>query len=267
MQKSKAGGIRGRNEIKLAILLIAMTVCILIGALYLYFQGSNPPNPDSLCPQAGALGQVVVLIDQSTEFDFIQKEAFKTYIKKVAEKEVKEGERLTAFILEEDIKQASIPVFDKCNPGDGSTKNQWTENPEKYAKFYKDKYLTEWLNIEKRLIPQSDLKSSPIMEMLQLVSIDGFRKYNITGRKRLIIISDMLQNTPTFSQYRAQVNFEQFKKTDYFQKVRTKFEAVDVELMYLMHSPQLQTRGHAIFWEDYFREMGAKIISVNLIEG
>lgn len=267
MGKSRAEGIRSEKEIKYAAGIIILISLIVIGAIFLFMKGSNPPNPNSLCPKSGEFGHVVLLIDKSTQLNFIQQEALTTYIKKVAERKVKEGERLTAFILEADFKKASVPVFDKCNPGDGSTKNQWTENPEKYAKIYKDKYLTEWLNIEKLVIPQGNLEYSPIMEMLQIVSIEGFRKYEITGRKRLIIISDMLQNTPMFSQYKTHLNYEQFKKTDYFQKVRTNLEGVEVELMYLMHSPELQTRGHAKFWEDYFSEMGAKIISVNLIEG
>lgn len=266
MREPKGPGGRRKKYIIYAIVLISLTVFIVIGASYLYFQGSNPPNPESFCPQSGALGHVVVLIDRTTPLNFIQQKSLYTYMDEIVKKRVNAGEQLTIFVIDEDITKFSEPIFDKCNPGDGSTKNPWTEAPEKYAKLYKS-FLKEFKSIEKFFFSPQPRELSPIMEMLQIVSIDGFGKHSIKRGGELIIISDMLHNTLMYSQYKDKIDFQQFKQTDYFKKVITNLADVEVEIAYLMHSPSLQNRGHAKFWEDYFKEMGARLTAVQLIQG
>lgn len=266
MGESKASKKRATKEIIYTITLITLTVSILIGALYLYFHSTNPPDPVSFCPQSGALGHVVVLIDRTTPLGFIQKKSLYAQMDDIVKERVKAGERLTIFVIDEDITKFSEPIFDKCNPGDGSTKNQWTDAPDKYAKLYKN-FLKEFKNIEFYFDSPQPRQFSPIMEMLQIASIDGFSNHSIKGGKKLIVISDMLHNTLMYSQYTDKIDFQQFKQTDYFKKVRTNLADVEVEIAYLMHSPPLQNRGHAKFWEDYFNEMGARLTAVQLIQG
>lgn len=266
MKQAKGPRGRGKKQTIYAIVLISLTVSILIGALCLYFHSANSPDLVSFCPQSGALGHVIILIDRTTPLNFIQEKSLYANMDEIVKQRVKEGERLTVFVIDEDITKTSEPIFDKCNPGDGSTKNQYMENPAKYAELYK-KFLEEFKSIEKRFYQPQHREKSPIMEMLQIVSIEGFRKHSIKGRKQLIIISDMLHNTPTYSQYKDRTEFQQFRQSDYFKKARANLSDIEVKIEYLMHSPQLQNRGHAKFWEDYFKEMGGRLTEVQLIEG
>jgi hypothetical protein len=103
--------------------------------------------------------------------------------------------------------------------------------------------------------------------MLQLVGINAFRKHDVKGERRLIIISDMLHNTPQFSMYRGPVDYETFAASKYGRKAQLELRDVEVELHYLINNPQLQTKRNLKFWEDYFIKAGAQIVAVRPMEG
>jgi hypothetical protein len=77
----------------------------------------------------------------------------------------------------------------------------------------------------------------------------------------------MLQNTEAISQYRDPLDFPQFRDGLQYPKLRTELPGVEVELAYLLHAPQRQTRRHLKFWEDYFDAAGARIVAVRVLEG
>ena len=81
------------------------------------------------------------------------------------------------------------------------------------------------------------------------------------------MVSDMLQNTPGFSHYKGDFEFEKFAKTTYFQKIRSNLRGVEVRAIYLLHTPDLQTRRNEKFWEDFMGEMNAKLVFVDILEG
>jgi hypothetical protein len=94
-----------------------------------------------------------------------------------------------------------------------------------------------------------------------------FAKFDVRGRRSLIIVSDMLHNTPAYSLYRQSQDFAALRTTPEFARLRSKLEGADVELLLLMHTPQLQSRRLTKFWEDYFRDMGARLQRVEPLPG
>ncbi|RYH56192.1 MAG: hypothetical protein EON54_12260 [Alcaligenaceae bacterium] len=110
-------------------------------------------------------------------------------------------------------------------------------------------------------------RTSPIFEMLQLVAVNGFRKHAIKGERRLIIMSDMLHNTPEFSMYRPLPDYSAFAASGYGQKMQLDLPDVEVDLNYLINSPQFQTKRNLRFWEEYFNKAGARIVTVKPLEG
>lgn len=99
---------------------------------------------------------------------------------------------------------------------------------------------------------------SPIMEMIRNVAYKGeFR--DETAKRRLILISDMLQHMPEYSHYRTPVDYEAFAKSRYFEQVRPSLPGVEVRVIYLIRRGResIQTAGHAVFWERFFKAAGA----------
>ena len=103
--------------------------------------------------------------------------------------------------------------------------------------------------------------------MLQLVGINAFQNHDVHGERHLIVMSDMLQNTPQFSMYHGALDFASFARSDYGRKVQAQLPGVEVELDVLVNTPALQTRRNLKFWEDYFEKAGAHVVRVDPLEG
>jgi hypothetical protein len=219
------------------------------------------------CPSAGPRGHVVLLVDTTDRFTSTQQLAFEQLLRSIASEQVKKGELLSVFMLGEAFDAATRPVFERCHPGTGNDASRWNANPERLRKRYADEFLEPLTAVAQAARQARPAAASPIMEMLQIVAINGFRRNAVDGPKRLLVVSDMLQNTASYSHYRGEPSFERLRELAYFQRVRVDLNTVRVELRYLMHTPALQNRRHAKFWEDYFREMGASVEAVGLIEG
>ena len=266
--QSLAAQRRRRREIFLGVLTLALALTLAGGAVVLFFGTQDDTlEPNTLCPESGPKGHVILLVDKTDPFNFTQKQAFLQYLAEFGRGKVAEGELFSVFALGADFTSNARPVFEMCNPGKGEDKNIWTSNPEKLRRLFDDRFIAPMGALADQLASETPAANSPIMEMLQLVAINGFRARNVTGPRRLHVVSDMLQNTAGFSQYRGETDFQVFRDTAQFQKVRTDLSKVDVEITYLLTNPTRQNRRHLKFWEDYFQDLGAAIVSVRLLEG
>lgn len=267
---AKSIAARRRQRLHIVWGILALTIAVgVAGAAGWFFFGKREAGlqPATLCPVAGPKGHAILLVDRTDPFNFTQKQAFLRYLAEFGRGRVKEGELFSVFVLGEDFTANAQPVFEMCNPGQGQDKNIWTSNPERLRRLFEDRFLGPMAALADQLAAKTPAPNSPIMEMLQLVAINGFRAAGVAGPRRLYVVSDMLQNTPAFSQYRSDSDFAAFRETPIFPKVRTDLAGVDVELAYLVNNPTRQNRRHVKFWEDYFQAMGAAVVAVRLLEG
>lgn len=236
---------------------------------FAYFKLTRQAGPDqaTLCPAAGPAGHYVLLIDKTDPLNFTQKQAFTELLREVIQKKTPEGYLLSVFVLGEDFKDNAEPVIELCNPGTGEDKSEYTSNKRKAHRQYEERFLVPLTKQAESLVATESAKASPVFEMLQMVSINSFRKHDVKGERRLIIVSDMLHNTPQMTMYRGPVDYDAFANTDYGRKVGLQMPDVKVELNVLMNSPQLQTKRNLAFWEAYFNKAGARIVAVRPLEG
>jgi hypothetical protein len=207
------------------------------------------------------------LVDKTDPLTFIQSQAFTVIFKDLIEKRVPEGYLLSVFVLGDHFQQNATPLVELCNPGAGSGRSELTSNLTKLRKQYENKFIGPLLGQFEQLVAVRSSDISPIFEMLQLVGLNAFRKHDVQGERRLVIVSDMLQNTPEFSMYKGAVDYAAFATTDYAKRTRPELLGVKVELHYLMNKPQIQTRRNLQFWEDFFENAGAHIDIVRPMEG
>lgn len=274
-RKGRAGARRDRNSIIFGCLILFVIVMVSGGTGYYIFTSKDGLD-DRLCPPGGPIGHTILLVDKTDPMTFSQKEAFVRLLAELSERRSIEvagagagnlnnrvgvGELFSVFVLGEDFKETPKPVFEMCKPGKGSDSGVWLANPKKLERVYVEKFDEPLKKVEALLISEVPAKHSPIMEMLQMVAVNGFRANDTAGKRRLIVVSDMLHNTSEYSQFKAIGSFVDFKNAPYFQKVRTEFTDVNVVLFYLMYSPSLQTNKNAVFWEEYFREQGGSVNS------
>jgi hypothetical protein len=243
------------------------TLAILGLAVYYLITREGSPDKVTLCPMKGPTGHLVLVVDTTDPLNFTQAQAFTTLVEELIDSQIAPGELLSVFVLGEDHTQTAAPVFEKCNPGKGEGKSGLTDNISRLQKQFKESFQGPLLALVPKLQATVSAKSSPIFEMIQIASINGFRKHPIEGRRRLVIVSDMLHNTPQFSMYGGHDDYQKFRSSVYGQKMQSDLKGAETELHYIMNTPQLQTRRHLKFWEDYFLNAGARLVAVRPMEG
>jgi hypothetical protein len=242
----------------------AVLVCCIA---YAFWPNKGAIERDRLCPATGPAGQVVLLVDKTDPLTFTQKQAFEVLLNKLVSEQVPMGYLLSVFVLGGDYKSNPKPIFNKCNPGDGTDANAFTNNVTHLRKRFEDKFRQPVLGLADKLQTPTSERYSPIFEMLSMTAINGFRAENVKGPRRLIIVSDMLHNTPEYSMYRGTPDFQSFVDSDYGRKMHTDLKDVEIQIQYLMNTPHLQTRRNLKFWEDYFNWTGARVVEAKTLEG
>jgi hypothetical protein len=267
---SRYGAKAKRNDTRWLVAGVALlVVAVAVVALVLYFVIARDPPLDkiTMCPAAGPRGHIVLLVDKTDPLNFTQRAAFSVAMKELVETKVPEGHLLSVFVLGEKFEQSAQPIIELCNPGSDVGKSELSENLKRLRKQYEDRFVRPLEDAAKSLVADEPSKASPIFEMLQLVGINGFRKHAVKGPKRLVLVSDMLHNTPQFSMYTGPSEFELFEATDYAKRTQAELRDVSVELHYLMTTPRLQNRRNQVFWERYFERAGARLSEVRRVEG
>jgi hypothetical protein len=85
------------------------------------------------------------------------------------------------------------------------------------------------------------------IQSIKLKAFDRFKGYNIP--KQLIVLSDMIEHTQYFSQYRSGTDFEAFKKSPAYHQFMTDLTGVEVEIWFVDRGlPKFRNKSHMDFW-------------------
>ena len=162
------------------------------------------------------------------------------------------------------------PILTLCNPGRGVDANPITASPKRVEALW-EKQFDKPLEAELRqAVSPSAADLSPVMEAIQSVSIRTLNHREVSHRPRtLTIVSDLLHNTPEFSQYRGPTDFSRFKSSAYFGRVRTALDGVSVTVLYVPRpgKESIQGGAHIQFWTEYFVNQGAADVLFVRVEG
>ena len=223
---------------------------------------------DTMCPRSGPGGHTVVLIDATDEFSAIQKADLKRYFSELKSNVPKYSQIAIYAPQEMSDEDFLSPELKICNPGDGQGISGITANPEQIKQRYKVNFSDKIDDVLDNGLNSEGAPISPVMEMIQAVSVDAF-PINGDTPKRLIIVSDMLQNTDWYSHYRDKVDFEVAKANPRFQHVYVDLTGVEVEILYIGREgyEHLQTNGHGMFWDAFFAYMKGNLVSISRIGG
>lgn len=266
MRKGRAAKRREQQNLIRGTALFAFVLAVIGGVAYFFWTRAPALNEATLCPATGPRGYVALLIDKTDPLTFTQRQAFLALMRDVV-LSVQPGELVDVFAVGEDYKDGAEPLFHMCNPGHGEKESEFTANIELLQKRFREQFQAPLLALADQLQATQSAKYSPLFEMLQLVAVNGIKRNHIEGRKRLVVVSDLLHNTPQFSMYKDMPEYDSFAMTDYAKKLGTSFGGASVELVFLMNSPRLQTRRQALFWEQYFNKRDAHVDRVRVLEG
>ena len=251
-----------------ALALLALSA--LSAGAYVYTTAARPPALDrsSLCPVDGPRSVTVVLLDSTDDIPDIAKREVKTALVDMAETSPTYG-LLELRLLDPNV-AGGRSIFARCNPGDGSGLSEYTANPLLAKKRWMDGFrepLDEALQVGFRPLPG---KTSPIMQTVQRIAVERF-----TGRaveeipKSLILISDMLEHEPDYSQYAGDLSYSRYKASRAYKKFRTNLYGAEVTIYYIqrLSAKPINSVDHIRFWAEWIRDNNGRLKQANKLQG
>ena len=248
---------------------------LLVGlGLYFFFLAENPPPFEkiTLCPIDKAItrAHTAVILDRTEGLNDVQKQAIRIEMRKALEG-TESYEKVSLFEIVGRSSVKAEPLLSRCNPTRPRSQSKIVEKLETdealALKQFQARFLDWVMNRLEGALNVPQQQDSPIMEVLQAVSVHALKAGAERTRKRLLIFSDMMQHSPEYSHYRVPPS-PQFLTSAFFKKVRTDLGGVDVRVFYINRAggPSQQPEGHYEFWESYFTALGASVSFVP-IEG
>jgi hypothetical protein len=249
---------RGAGAAIGGIALIFLALAALGALAVFYFSVTPKPKLDaaSLCPVDGPHGITVVLVDTSDDLpEPTQREVLGQLEDQISE--LPDYHKLDIRVL--DIAGGrSRSLFSKCNPGDGTGLSEWTDNPRLARMRWLENFRLPAKVAVKNSLSSAKAKSSPIMGAIQDIAIDQFSSAAAQKvEKKLIVISDMLEFTPLYSQYpgAGDLSYHRFKRSSAYLKFRTDLHDAHVKIEYVQQiQVAIDSVRHIEFWRDWITD-------------
>jgi len=262
------------EEFPLVVIPVGITILVLIAIFFFIFFNKKSANEnidhETFCVKENLAQKTLILVDTSDKLNPIQKTALNerlwSYVKNIE----KNNHQILVFSVENIKDKIMEPMLKICNPGDAKNVNSLIENKKIISQNFEKHFKNKIDNILVNLLDQESSQNSPIMESIQSIAVSNFiaDSQNQTKNK-IIIISDLLQNTENFSFYKGDYNFEKFVKGENFKFLKTDFNNAEIELYFLNRrkDTNLQNENLREFWIKYFQNQNATVSRFLPIEG
>ena len=259
---------KNRRRTRLFVfILVPLAVCLWV---YLSTHMAEPLD-DQGCPrETGPAREVLLLVDTSDPLTDKHKEELGRILREMTspastgrhdELAVREGERVTLYGLE-GAEIPRKPLAQICHPGGNP------EEQERFSELTRGSVITQWhwenfKKVIEGMFPRDTSEaqpSSPILEALAVITPRHSHSRRAAEDARpthLIIISDLLQNTPILSHYTSYPPPQEIPR-----ELRTDLSRVKVSLFRLeRHKYEIyQTPEHYYWWTDLIEELGGTVV-------
>lgn len=269
-RRPRTGSSQEGWKIGLGVAFGALALAGFGGIFYLRSTSDRPALRDTatLCPLSGPTSIQVILLDATDDLPPAAKKEIATLL----------GDSVTGAppnqlieirLLDTRISGGKV-VFSRCNPGDGAGLSEWTANPAMAKRQWVESYQKPVQEALKAGLRPSQAGTSPILSTLQTIALERF-----TGRaassvpKRLIVLSDLIEHGPKYSQYSGKLAYGEFRKSDLYKDVRTNLNAAEVTLYQVQRQTQkpLPSAGLIQFWIDWIADNNGQFKEAVKLQG
>ncbi len=200
-----------------------------IGLLYYTAQSAHVELDDRLCPLAGPQASVVVLVDTTDTLASLTRGQLTSMVADAARATPK-GALFEIRTLRTD-EPYTTTLLSLCNPGDGSDLTHLTGAPGLALQRWKEGFEAPLADALSRSMTGETGNTSPIMAGIQAIAVAHLTaEADRRHPARLVVISDMLENTARFSHYRAGTDFEAYRTSEAARHYATDLAGKDLEL-------------------------------------
>jgi hypothetical protein len=231
---------------------------------------SRTPSLDetTLCP-ATPTSITVLLIDVTDPLTTAQRQDFQNQLTRLRNSVPRYG-KLIVSKVDSASDRLLEPVIVRCNPGTADDESTWTGNPKGTQKKHEEQFVRPLESAFGSLTRATGSERSPIFESIQSVALTELLSPETSKiPRRLVVVSDLLQNTDSLSFYSAVPQIEELLGAPAFRRVRTDLKDVEVELWMLERSdaPQTQPRALVELWDRAIAEQGGTVSRAYNVSG
>ena len=260
----------GRRERRLAkerkdrigAFLGAVALLVLLG-LYAWGQVIEPPELDGAnCPADGRYAaQIAILVDPSDTLTVVQA-SVGGRILDLIENEAPETAEIRVFTVARTGRQDTSAVLRLCKPQHPEDASSAPGSQRHAIDEYQENFIDPLRMTLSTLLDAAGDSISPILEAIQVVAVNSFQPRDDRSiPRRLIVVSDMIQNSGNHSFYTDPVDFGDLSRNPDYGTLRVDLSGVSVSVFLLARRSQagrIQQGGLHRFWEDYFIDSGVE---------
>lgn len=223
-------------------------------------------DPQTLCLiSEESPPHMAVLLDKTDSYSERQAERIANLVRRSA-RDLEVGERFSMFELDERGRMDPEGSFSMCNPGRGDQVSALYNNPAQVEAAYRDQFEAPLDAIMATLIAPREAPQSPVVEAIaRLALTDAFDES--VPRRRVLVISDMLQNSDTFSIYGGGgalplgMAGPEEAADAIVRQFGDRLDGVEVEVRLIPREryEDLQRGALRQYWEDLFDALGADL--------
>jgi hypothetical protein len=156
-----------------------------------------------------------------------------------------------------------------CNPGKGEDISGLVGNKKLVIQKWEDKLYSPLSKILSDFDEREQITdNSPIFETIQMINNLSLKKSKVGTKTRFTIISDFIQHSKDYSFFRNK-NIKSFWTSNYYKKVYTKFEKINVSLLFIRRNGREKylNKRYLDFWKKYFIKLGSENVTIGRLEG
>ncbi len=257
---------RQKRQQRMALVNFALAaIAIGIIGFSVYALQPKPYDERTLCTISEELPpHTAIIIDKTDSYSPQQAQLIADLIR-AAGRGLAVGERLTLFELDASGVFDPRGEFSLCNPGRGGQVNPLFRNPEmieaRYATLFEGPLEQELAD----LVEPKQAPASPILEaMARLGQTEAFSAE--VPRRRLVLISDMLQNSDAFTAYGGGATLPEGLPSPatvaerFARRYGRSLDGVAVEIRLIPRDRFVDMQRGALkaYWQDVFRDLGIR---------
>lgn len=242
--------------------IVALVGVVGFGGWFAYQQiQADRIDEATLCPVDGATGSLAILLDMTDPLGATQSINLQAELSDL----VMSSTRGTLVGLGRvSDRPAEIgAAFVACRPMTGAEGGDVTRNSNMLDERFQDRFMNPFRADVSSLLDAKEALSSPIMEALQAL-LGGMRatRTQDEARKRVVIVSDLLQHSDAMSFYRGD-DWNSFKASPSYARLAHTLGGVDVTLIRIPR-PAARVDASAVddFWVRYLEAQGAGRVHV-----
>jgi hypothetical protein len=250
------------NLLAFVLLLVA---AVIIGAMFVSLQLISNPLGRDFCPSDGPSGVLVIGIDATDILSEAQRLDVTNRLE-TAISGIPTNWRVEVWNVAPTSGIATITGAAICKPE--VNVSLWTANPRKAQQRF-TQFMKSVNQTLAEVLSQPASSESPILESVQAVGLRSFGAPEMAkvNERRLILVSDLVQNTRQISFTKSLIPYQAFRLSKTFDALRAPLAGAQIEILFLSRPNSSAASALIGWWQQYFADTGASIASVQRIVG